>query len=160
VPRYRSVVWTDACPKSSCICSSSPPAARHIFAQLLLKIVRCDSGYTGRAGVRLKELPHYLLGHSLPLGLVRSVHRSQHVALDQPSRQSPRIYRAFHPVRHRNRTHAAELPDKVHNAPPAMSLLKVLERKRGHFGPPQASMARSRSPFLVDTSGAFNSVCA
>src|ERR1022692_3159538 len=32
VPRYRSVVWTDAWPSSNWICSSSPPAARHIFA--------------------------------------------------------------------------------------------------------------------------------
>src|ERR1035437_1271453 len=32
VPRYRSVVCTDACPRSNWICSSSPPAARHIFA--------------------------------------------------------------------------------------------------------------------------------
>jgi hypothetical protein len=36
VPRYRSVVWTDAWPRSNWICSSSPPAARHIFAQLRL----------------------------------------------------------------------------------------------------------------------------
>jgi hypothetical protein len=34
---YRSVVWTDACPNSNWICSSSPPAARHIFAQLRLR---------------------------------------------------------------------------------------------------------------------------
>ena len=37
VPRYRSVVWTDAWPRSNWICSSSPPAARHIFAQLRLR---------------------------------------------------------------------------------------------------------------------------
>src|ERR1039457_6036886 len=37
VPRYRSVVWTDAWPKSNWICSSSPPAARHIFAHDLLR---------------------------------------------------------------------------------------------------------------------------
>lgn len=33
VPRYRSVVWTDAWPNSNWICSSSPPAARHNLAQ-------------------------------------------------------------------------------------------------------------------------------
>ena len=34
VPRYRSVVCTEACPGSSWICSNSPPAARHNFAQV------------------------------------------------------------------------------------------------------------------------------
>jgi hypothetical protein len=34
VPRYRSVVWTDAWPNSNWICSSSPPAARHNFAHV------------------------------------------------------------------------------------------------------------------------------
>ena len=32
VPRYRSVVWTDAWPSNSWICSSSPPAARQSLA--------------------------------------------------------------------------------------------------------------------------------
>jgi len=36
VPRYRSVVCTEACPSSNWICSNSPPAALHIFAQVLL----------------------------------------------------------------------------------------------------------------------------
>jgi hypothetical protein len=34
VPRYRSVVCTEACPSSNWICSNSPPAARHNFAQV------------------------------------------------------------------------------------------------------------------------------
>ena len=34
VPRYRSVVWTEACPSNSWICSNSPPAARHNFAHV------------------------------------------------------------------------------------------------------------------------------
>jgi hypothetical protein len=37
VPRYRSVVCTEAWPNRSWICSSSPPAARHIFAHDLLR---------------------------------------------------------------------------------------------------------------------------
>jgi hypothetical protein len=34
VPRYRSVVCTEACPSNIWICSSSPPAARQSFAQV------------------------------------------------------------------------------------------------------------------------------
>src|SRR5262249_40123475 len=34
VPRYRSMLWTEACPNCSWICSSSPPAERHRFAQV------------------------------------------------------------------------------------------------------------------------------
>src|ERR1039458_5215112 len=34
VPRYLSVVWTDGWPSSNWIWSSSPPAARHNFAQV------------------------------------------------------------------------------------------------------------------------------
>ena len=35
MPRYRSVVWMEAWPRSNWICSSSPPAARHSFAAVL-----------------------------------------------------------------------------------------------------------------------------
>ena len=34
VPRYRSVVCTEACPSRSWICSNSPPDALHNFAQV------------------------------------------------------------------------------------------------------------------------------
>jgi hypothetical protein len=49
--------------------------------------MRCDSGNTRSHRVWLEQLPYYLLGHSLPLGLVRAVYRPQHVALDQPCRR-------------------------------------------------------------------------
>jgi hypothetical protein len=35
-PRYRSVVWIETWPSRNCICSSSPPAAWHSLAQVLL----------------------------------------------------------------------------------------------------------------------------
>src|ERR1051325_3914576 len=37
VPKYRSVVWTLACPSSNWICSSSPPPARQSFAHVRRK---------------------------------------------------------------------------------------------------------------------------
>ena len=61
VPRYRSVVCTDAWPSSSWICSSSPPAARHIFAHDRLKVMRCDAGKAGGLRVGLEQLPDDLL---------------------------------------------------------------------------------------------------
>src|SRR5260370_806559 len=79
------------------------------------QIMGGDSGNPRRLRVWLEELPHDFLGHSLPLGLVRAVHWTQHVALGQLSRRSPRIYCNLHPVRHRNGTHATVLPDQVHD---------------------------------------------
>ena len=49
----------------------------------------------------------------------------------------PRVDCDLHPGRHRNRAHAAVLPDEVHDAPAAVSLLNVLERKRRHLGSAQ-----------------------
>jgi hypothetical protein len=44
-PRYRSVMSTDACPRRNWICSISPPAVWHSFAQVLRRScgARCSS---------------------------------------------------------------------------------------------------------------------
>jgi hypothetical protein len=63
-PMYRSVVWTEACPKRNWICSSSPPAAWHRRAQVLRRSwgARGDSD-AGRTG--LDDIPDDVLGDSV-----------------------------------------------------------------------------------------------
>src|SRR5438477_7626338 len=76
VPRYRSVVCTEACPSSSWICSSSPPAARHIFAQVR-RIVRRDSGHADHFGVLLEQLPDNLLAQDQGTNALATVNRAK-----------------------------------------------------------------------------------
>src|SRR5262249_3550557 len=99
-------------------------------------VMRRDAGNTRSPGVWLEELPHYLLGHSLPLDLVRSVHWPQDVAFRHSSLLRPNVDGYLHPGRHGNGADAAVLPDEIHDAPAVVPLLDVLERKRSHFGAP------------------------
>src|SRR5712691_13420997 len=93
-----------------------------------------NSGNTRRRRVRLEELPHDLLGHSLPLDLVRAVYGPKYVALRHACRLRPGVDCDLNPGRHRNCAHAAVLPDEVHDAPATVSLLNVFECKRRYFG--------------------------
>jgi hypothetical protein len=43
------------------------------------------------------------------------------------------------PRRHGHRSHSAVLADEIHDAPPAVPLLDVTERKRCDFGPSQSA---------------------
>ena len=70
--KYRSVVWTEACPSSSWICSSSPPAARQSLAH-----DRRDAGQASICRIPLKHLPNYLFGHGLSLYPVASINGRQ-----------------------------------------------------------------------------------
>src|SRR5450756_1113099 len=74
VPRYRSVVWTDACPNSNWICSSSPPAARHNLAHVLLKSCGADPRNSSRCRVPLEQLPDDLFAQAGGLHLAGAVH--------------------------------------------------------------------------------------
>src|ERR1700688_3315982 len=66
-----------------------------------------DSGNTRSSRVWLEELPHYFLGHSLALDLVRTIYGPQHVAFCHAGCQRPGIDGYLHPGRHPNGAHGA-----------------------------------------------------
>src|SRR5260370_33170775 len=99
--------------------------------------MRCDSRNASRRGVALEQLPNNLLAQANDLDLTATVHRSEDVTIDDSSAGSPRILRHFRPRRHRDRPHAAMLPNEVHDAPPAITLLDVDHRERRPLRPPE-----------------------
>src|ERR1039458_1777375 len=67
-------------------------------------------------------------------GLLAALPPGQHrvaVALsaDNPSRPRPCVDGGLHPCRHGDRAHPPVLPDEVHDAPPVVALLDVLQRQ-------------------------------
>src|ERR1039458_6209338 len=70
----------------------------------------------------------------------------QHVTFRHASRLSPGVDGDLHPSRHRNRAHAAVLPEEVHNAPAVVALLNVLQRKRRHFRSAQPAAQQDSLP--------------
>jgi hypothetical protein len=111
--------------------------------------VRGDSGYSGGQRVRLEQLPNDLLAQAVALGLAGAVYGSEYVSVNDPGGGSPCVGRHLYPRRHRNRPHAAMLPNEVHDAPPAIALLDVAYGEGSHLGPPQAAAQEHRQDRAV-----------
>ena len=98
-----------------------------------------NSGDARSRGIWLKQLPDNLLTHADALHLAGPVHGSEHVPVSYAGRGSPSVGRHLNPRRHRNRSHAAMFPNKIHYAPAPIPLLDVAYGKRRHFGSAQTA---------------------
>src|ERR1022692_2666176 len=102
--------------------------------------MRCDPRNTSRRRIPLEQLPDDLFAQADALRVAGAVHRSEYVTVSDPGSGSPCVGRHFYPRRHRNRPHAAMLPNEVHDAPPAIALLDVAY---GEGRPPRIVAGRS-----------------
>jgi hypothetical protein len=109
------------------------PAARHSLAQVRRASWGAMLGNASSFGISTEELPNNLLAQTLTANLIAAIYRAEYKALSQAGGRSPGIDHHLCPRRHRDGAHAAVLADEIHDAPPAISLLNVLERERGHF---------------------------
>jgi hypothetical protein len=96
--------------------------------------MRRDARDAGCGGVWPEHLPDHLFGQDLALHLVGSIDRSENVSVRHAGPNRPGINRHFHPDWHRHSPHAPVLPEEIHDAPPAIALLNMTHRQRGHFG--------------------------
>src|ERR1017187_9906981 len=108
------------------------------------QVVRRDTRNTSRRRVPLEQLPNDLFAQAAALRLASAVHGAEYVSVDDTGRRSPRVDCYLHPIRHRDRPHAAMLANEVHNAPSSVALLYVGDCERSHLGPPQAAAEKHR----------------
>src|ERR1022692_3218815 len=138
VPRYRSVVWTDAWPSSNWICSRSAPAARQNFAQERRASWGAMPG-TPAAVAYGRSICQTTFSDSTSPYLVASVDGPEHVAVYHAGWSGPGIDGHLDPNRHRHRADAPVLPVQIHDAPAAIPLLHMRHRERRHFRPAQGA---------------------
>jgi hypothetical protein len=103
------------------------------------KVMRCDAWNTGSRGVLLKQLPDDLLAHTFTLDLIPSVDGAECESINEARCRGPGIDCNLDPGRHRNRTNAALLTDKVNDASAIVPLLDVPERKSRCFRSAEAA---------------------
>jgi hypothetical protein len=87
----------------------------------------CDSWNPSRGSVTLEQLPDDLLAQAGSLRLTAAVHGAEHVTIDDSGAGGPSVLRHLDPRRHRDRPHATVLPNQIHDAPPAITLLDVAD---------------------------------
>jgi hypothetical protein len=98
-----------------------------------------DSGHAGSDGIGPDKLPNHLLRKGSFADHASANDGPEHWAIANPGSGRPRIDRHLDPGRHGDSPHPAMLPDQIHNAPPAIPLLDVLERERRDLRPPQSA---------------------
>jgi hypothetical protein len=94
-------------------------------------------GYAGNAGghsIWLDELPDDFLGKHFTLRRVGPVDGPEDAPISYRCRRSPRVDCNFHPGRHRHSADPTMLADQIHDAPPAITLLKMRKRQVCGFG--------------------------
>ena len=97
----------------------------------------------GRFRILSKELPHYFFRHALAAYTAASVHWPEDVPVGKLSPLAPGVARDLHPARHRHRSNAAVLSDKIHDAPAAVPLLDVCDGQCSYFRPTQAATEKN-----------------
>ena len=108
--------------------------------------MRRDPRNTSRDRISLEQLPNDLFAQAKPLRLAGAVHGAEDVSVRDPGRGSPRIGRHLYPRRHRDRPHAAVLPDEIHDAPPPVALLDVADGQGRNLSSAAATPAALINP--------------
>ena len=127
VPRYRSVVWTEAWPSSSWICSRSPPARRHNFAQVRRRSWGASS-QLGLPGIANHQTPDDLFVQDpASLHLASFRHRPEDPAFGDSGHRGPPINAGLDPGRDGDGADPISLADQIRQHPAGLALLQVLE---------------------------------
>jgi hypothetical protein len=109
------------------------------------------------------DVPDYLLGHLIAPNRTRSAYSSEESAVSHARREQPEIDRMLHPVRHRNCSNMAALPNQINDGPVFFALLDMFQAqlvnslRRKPQPSRTARIARSRLPLREKGSGSCHS---
>ena len=99
----------------------------------------CDTGNAHCLCVLLEHLPDDFLTKALACNSISAIHRSEDVCSPDGRSGSPSIDCDFYPSRQRRCANAAMLRPQIHNAPAAITLLEVRERKCRNLRPAESA---------------------